>query len=56
MTLSEWFWLARAKMDQIKAEREAMDTSGNRKIHVPESEWVEMRAEHAAKMKEQSDG
>ena len=58
MTLQEWFWLVKFKTDQIEAEREAMEQaqSGHKKIHVPESVWQEMRAEHAAKMKAKNDG
>ena len=55
MTVQEWFWVAKAKVDQMKAEKEAMEAAGNPR-HMPESDWDDLRSKHKAKMEAKNAG
>jgi len=55
MTLTEWFWLAKAKLDEVEAEVEAMKRAAD-PHYMSEAEWDELRAEHRRKMEALKDG
>lgn len=55
MAVQEWFWLAKAKVDQMKAEQEAMKAAAD-PHYMPDADWDDLRAKHKAKMEAKDNG